>query len=276
MKKTEISKALTYEWITVHTKKGVIYQRRQRKKVQESTHTPEHNKAERLKEWQNRDSLAGLKDHLAQAIKYNRNYYNNQGNPIYVPDRYKDIVEEIHHSKNNSSTFTNFMTGNETDLEKQKKTRLIGLIKLKDKLFAQELKKKQDFNDKFVNNPETIKRNINSFLGAIHKGRSGVADMLYALNYTRDRIDSSIDPTIQLTYEGKTQEKSLDEVITRLKKSSESKDTRTNTGIESLKIKDLDNYEPEDFVKQEMKMDPALHSDIVNRINRRFEKLKKE
>lgn len=272
----KLNKALTHEWITIATKKGITYQRRQRKKVQETSHTPQHNKAERLSEWKTRDSLANLKDQLTQAIKYNRNYYNSKGNPIYVPDRYKDIVEEIHNSKDNANTFTNFITGNETDLEKQKKNRLIGLIKLKDKLYTQELEKKKEFYEKSSNNPVIIKRNIISFFNTIHAGRSGIGDMLYALNYARTRIDPSIDPTIELKYEGKIQEKTLDEIIERLKKSSETKDTRTNTGIQSLKIKDLENYEPEDFIKQDIEMTPTLHQEIVHKVNARFSKLSKE
>jgi hypothetical protein len=273
---SDLKKALTHEWISITTKKGITYQRRQRKKVQESSHTPEHNKAERLMEWKTRDSLAGLKDHLIQAIKYNRNYYNSKGDPIYVPDRYKDIVEELHNSKNNANTFTNFITGNDTDLEKKKKNRLIGLIKLKDKLYTQELEKKKEFYEKSSNNPEIIKRNIKSFFNTIHEGRSGIGDMLYALNYARTRIDPSIDPTVEITYEGKKQEKTLDEVIERLKKSSETKDTRTNTGIQALQIKDLENYEEGDFTKQTIEMTPTLHQEVINKVNARFSKLSKQ
>jgi hypothetical protein len=276
MKQQNLNKALTAEWITITTKKGITYQRRQRKKVEESTHTPIHSKAERMEEWKNKPSLSRLKDTLVHTIKYNRNYYDNQGNPVYVPDRYKDIVEEIHNSKNNSNTFTNLMTGNETDLEKQKKNRLIGLIKLKDKLFQQEIEKQKKFFEEHANNPGIIKRNIKSFLSTIHKGRSGVNDMLYALNYARTRIDSHIDPTVELTYDGKKQEKTLDEVIERLKKSAETKDARANTGIEALEIKDLENYDDEDFLRQDLEMTPTMHADIINKINKRFENLKKE
>jgi len=273
----DLKKALTHEWITITTKKGVTYQRRQRKKIQESEHTPVHDKEERLKEWKNKVSLSALKDKLVtHGIKYNKNYYDNNGDPIYIPERYRDIIEETIHSKNNANTFTNFMTGNVTDLEKQKKNRLIGLIKLKDKLYTQELEKKKEFYEKSSNDPNTIKRNIISFFKTIHEGRSGIADMLYVLNYARNRIDPSIDPTIELEYEGKTQEKTLDEIIQRLKKSSETKDTRTNTGIQSLKIKDLENYETEDFTKQSIEMTPVLHQEIVNKVNARFSKLSKK
>jgi hypothetical protein len=262
-----LNKANTFEWITIHTKAGVTYQRRQRKKVQENEQTNSQDKKERLSEWKNKDSLAGLKDRLATSIKYNRNYYDSNGNPIYVPPQYIDIVEEIHHSKNNDSTFTNLMTGNKTDLEKQKKQRLIGLVKLKDKLFQQELEKKRQFFNTTQNDPAITRRNIKSFLDTIHEKRSSVSDMVYALKYARARIDSSIDPTIEITFGGKKQEKTLDEVLERLNKTV---DKRANTGIQKLEILHLDLYTADDYNQVEFQPTPTDHTDLVNRMNKKY------
>lgn len=272
-----MKKALTYEWITIHTKRGTTYERRQRKKVKETTNTPANNKAERLKEWKNKDSLAGLKDALAVSLKYNRNYYDSRGNAIYIPTEYQDIIEEIHHSKNNDSTFTNFLTGNESDIEKQKKTKLIGLIKLKDKLFAQELTKKKQFHDESVNNPEHIKTNINNFLGAINEKRSSVNDILWVLGYIRKMIDGNIDPTIELTFDGKVQKKTLSEILLRLEKAKESdaSKARANTGISNITVSDLDDYDGEDFTNHDFVMTQNTHNDIVNKVNKKLEKMKK-
>lgn len=269
-------KSNTWEWITIHTKAGITYQRRQRKRVEQNEAAPIENKAERLKEWKNKDSLAGLKDQLAVSIKYNRNYYTPNGDPLYVPSQYKDIVEEIHHSKNNDSTFTNLMTGNKTDLEMAKKKRLFGLIKLKDKLFQQEFEKKKQFFEQSQNDPAIIRRNIVSFLGTIHEGRSSVSDMLYALKYVRGRIDASIDPTLQITYQGKKQEKTLDETIIRLETANkETTKARQNTAIQKLEVVNLDHYEADDFVKQEYLPTPTDHADLVSRVNKKYASLKK-
>ncbi|HSY77041.1 MAG TPA: hypothetical protein VK890_09310 [Bacteroidia bacterium] len=275
--RNSLQKSLTWEWITIHTKNGLTYERRQRKKVTETVAAIAHDKAEREVEWNNRVSLAGLHDKLATSIKYNHNYYDVYGDPVYVPPRYQDLAEEFHHSKNNDSTFTNQLTGDVTDLEKRKKQRLIGLVKLKDKLFQQEYAKKKEFNEASQNNPVIIKRNIKSFLSTINVGRSSVDDMYYALNYVRARIDPSIDPTIRLTIKGKKQTKTLNELVERLQQAKASKkgDTRANTGVEQLEIENIDHYDPEDFASTQWQMTPTDHADIVARVNKKYMGLKK-
>lgn len=270
----KLKKANTFEWIQITTKNGVTYQRRQRKKIKTTIHTPLENKQERLSEWTNKDSLASLKDKLAVAVKYNSNYYDTKGDLIYVPDRYKDIAEEIHHSKNNDSTFTNYITGNKTDIEKQKKNRLIGTIKLKDKIFQQELKKKQDFFDQTENSSDTARRNIYNFLQVIHKERSSINDMLYALKYARGKIDDSIDPTIEITYGGKKQERTLDEIIAQLEGSQKIK--TMNTGIESLKLLNLNDYDADDFTKNSFTMNQVLFNQLVEKTNKKFQGLSRK
>jgi len=266
--------ALTYEWINIHTKNGITYQRRQRKKVRQNEQTTLASKEERLKEWKTRDSFAGLKDALANSIKYNGNYYDHYGNQIYVPPAFVDIIDEIHNSKNNVNTFSNFVSKDKTDIEKKSKNKLIGLIKLKDKIFQQEYAKKVKFFDETQNNPVIIKRNIASFLNTIHEKRSSVTDMLYALQYVRNRIVDHIDPTILVTYEGKTQEKTLDELIERLKKAKETKGAVTsNTGIQKLEFVHLNEYDDEDFANQKYKMTATDHTDIVNRVNKHMAKI---
>jgi hypothetical protein len=269
--KNNLTKALTWEWVTVHKKDGKTYERRQRKKIKITEHTPENTKSQRTEEWNKSSLSAGLKDKLVNSLKYNGNYYDTWGNPIFIPERFKDIIEENDHTKKNASTFVKFLTGAKDDLEKEKKQKLIDSIKEKDKLYNEALEIEKEKYNKYEN-AKTIKTNINSYLGAVNEKRSSINDLLFALNYARKAIDADIDPTIQIKFKDKTQDKPLSEIIERLQKAKIEQPDSKNTSIQSVGINNLDDYEDDDFIKQPFEVHVGIHKNILKYIDKKLKK----
>lgn len=232
---------LTYEWITITTKNGVTYERRQRKKIKnnynsENDSDPRADDLDtRTREWDFSPGAAGLKDKLAYAVKYEGHYYDStSGNLIPVPARYRDVIESRSHSKSNARTFAKWYYSAETDEERKKKDDLINTIKRKNEIRAEELERHKRFSDKVSKNVETLQRHIAGYLDTVKQERSTISGLLWAIQATRRLIHPDIDPTVVITYQGKNQEKPLSEVQERLEAAAKTKKPYENTGISKL------------------------------------------
>lgn len=240
---------LHFEWITVHKKDGTTYKRRQRKKIVESA-KPENTDFEaRKQEWERSGNMAWLKDALVNAVKYQGEYYNPKGERIPIPEKYRDVIESKHNSKLNASTFTKEYYGTKRDLEKEDFKSKIALIEKKNVLLERVMEKEKKFFDS--GQTEQHKKNIiNHSINRITEKRNSISNLLQELKVVRSTVVETIDPTMQITFKGKTQDIQLDEFIERLEKNSKEKNIYENTGI-TIAFKDLDSYEEDDFNKKE-------------------------
>lgn len=281
MKLNIIRKALTYDWIDVHKKDGSTYKRRQRKKVKEQENVRSFD--ERKKEYESSTHLAGLKDALVHSLKYNGNYYEpKSGKRIFVPDEYKDVVEERSHAKQSGASFVKDYLDragveNKEDFEKKKQQNSIGKIMVMDKHYNNYHAKVKGEFEKLASNPEHYKQVVRAHLEPVNKQNSSIAKMLGGLKAVRAAVGEHIDPTIEISYKGKKQEKTLNEILERLENQhKENKNPYENTGIEKLDLKNLDDYEIGDFAKKEFKLNQSTHDRIYAQIEKDLAKQQKK
>lgn len=289
----DIQKANLWQWKERTSKTGKKFQQRYRKHIEEQqvhekstkknadgtyddpaayegkrTDNPDTYEA-REKQWINSTEFAGLKDKLAYAVLYEGDYFDLKGHKIKLPERFKDVIKNHFHAKLSVRSLTALYNNKKLSATERKAFKEIyEKIKKRDidyhkfnGLYQLEKVKYVNQKKKDLLKASTFIKKIEGYQNEVSKDNSSVDHLILTLNRIKRTLHTDLDPTIELTIDGKVQEIQFDDLLTRLNNTKV--DRKKNTGIEKLNIKNLTDYSLDDFHKPDPKQLARLNSNMI-------------
>jgi hypothetical protein len=271
----ELCKALTSEWGLVHGKTK-DFQRRHKVKIKE-VEKPEHS---RLK-GDGKES-ADLKDKLFYSIPYRGQFYNSEGERIYLTPTELQHAKEQFGTRDGISALlptldekTNKLTETARQRQidksaKQLKNSIIEKIEEKDKKYSEHFERKELLHSE--TQTEEIKRQeVDNYLQKITE-TTKTSEINTLLNQVQNNLSDNIDPTLIITTknsEGKsiTVKRQLDDLVKTFNSySSVNMYSRPSIKIESIVIENFDDYTDTDFKYKKFKIQPTDHNNFYKKL----------
>jgi hypothetical protein len=248
----------TWKWIKKTSPKGKVYYQRYNTNVEESK-TEEESLAVREEQWNRSVQYAGLKDKLNYATKLNDKYYDDNGKQIHIPERFKDVVEKLYNPKDNARTLGKVYGENADKKEKQHTKELEGKIRVNDEILNYGLEADKKEHGK-IHNEEKVKEAIKNVLSKIDKD-TRVDHIITALEIARGKISNKINPTVKFSYNGKSSEVDLDDMLERIKKTQKENGIYKPLGINNVEIDNIDDFDESDLNIEKHKIKDQKHLD---------------